>query len=87
MNLANDLPVTAKEASEANSIRAGALDAERHQPSLQADMGEAEREQLLVSCDRRGDEQFGEPAAESVEKDSDVLVLVSVDADDDIVVP
>jgi len=44
----------------------------------------AELEELGESGHRGREKQLGDSAAESVEQDSDVLVLV-VDADDDIV--
>ena len=47
---------------------------------------------VLAECDQRGEpgsgrgnEQFGEAAAKSVEQNRDVFVLVGVDADDGIV--
>lgn len=86
MNLTNRLPLAAEEPGEADAVRSGPLHTERHELPVRADMGEAEREQLLVPGDGRGDEQLGEPAAESVEQNGDVFVFVSVDADDDIVV-
>lgn len=86
MNLEDCLSVAAEEPGEADSVGACSLDFERHQLPVGADVGMAESEQLLIPCDRCRDEQFGKSATESVEQDGDVLVLVSVDADDDIVV-
>ena len=50
-----------------------------------ADMTLTEREELGEAGQGGGDEQVVDSAAEAVEQDRDVLVLVGVDTDDDIV--
>lgn len=55
-------------------------------PSL-PDVTQAEGEQVLEPGQGGGYEQLGEPAAEAVKHDGDVLVLVGVDAGDDITAP
>jgi hypothetical protein len=50
-------------------------------------MGLAEREQFSEAGRRGWDELLVETASEAVEQDGDVLVLVGVDADEDVVSP
>jgi len=72
--------VTAQEPGQSTAVGPGSLDAER------ADSAElvGQSEQLGVSIRPRGDGELAESAAEAVERDRDVFVLVGVDTDDDV---
>ena len=70
----------AQEAGQADPIGATALHTERH------DAAELERpsEKLGIAVVGRDDRSIVESAAQPVEGNGDMLVLVGVDADDDI---
>ncbi len=85
VHLLDGQPVAAQEAGQPDAVGAGSLDSERDEPTLGPDVFSAKLEQDgEPSCGCR-DEQFAEPAAETVEQNCDVFVFVGVDADDDIV--
>ena len=85
MDLVHGVSVASQKPGQADPVGPGALDTEGHQLALRTDAGQAKGEQLSKAGEGGRDEQLGESAAEPVEQDSDVLVLVGVDTDDDIV--
>src|SRR5690606_41197923 len=72
-------------AGQADAVGAGALNAEPDQATGGPDERQAERQQFLEPGDGGGNGDVAESAAEAVDRDSDVVVLVGVDTDDDIV--
>jgi hypothetical protein len=69
-----------QKAEEARAIRAAPLDAERvHVTEVGGPFDEGR-----VAIRGRGDEEFAQHTAKPVESVRDVLILVGVDADDDI---
>ena len=72
--------VTAQEPGDADPVAAGALDPERVDTTERA----GPLEQLGVALVVRRDVELAETAAEPVDDDGDVFVLVGVDPDDDI---
>jgi hypothetical protein len=87
VDLVDGVPVAAQEPGQANAVGPGAFDTERKDSPVRADVTKTELEEFDEAGRRGRDEQFGQSAAESVDQNSDVLVLVGVDADDDIVAP
>jgi hypothetical protein len=72
--------MTAQEAGQTDPVGAAALHPERHHPAQPERPGD----QLAIAVVGRVDRPIVEVAAEPVEGDGDVLVLVGVDADDDV---
>lgn len=79
--------MAAQEPGQADPVGPGAFDTEGEESPVRADVTETELEEFDEAGRRGRDEQFAQSAAESVDQNSDVLVLVGVDADDDIVAP
>lgn len=79
------VPAASQEPGEPDAVGAGALDAEGDEPALWSDVRDAGREQPLEGGrgSRNGD--LLQLAAQAVQDDAGVFVLVRVDADDDIV--
>lgn len=85
MHLMHGLAVSAQEPRQPDTVGAGAFHAEADEPALGPDVALAEREQVGETGRCGGDEFLTHTAAEAVEHDGDVLVLVGVNADDDVV--
>ena len=79
--------LTSQEPGQSDAVGACALDTERLDRAGRTEVVQAEREQLRVPGSSGRDGYLGQFAAKTVEQDSDVLVLVRVDTDDDIVAP
>ena len=83
----NGLTVPAQVAGQPDPVGPGAFDTEADQTALGSHVGLAEREQVGVAGRRGWDELLAYPAPKAIEQDSDVLVFVGVDTDEDVVAP
>ena len=79
------MAVVAQVAGQADTVGAGAFNAEPDQTSGRADQRQTEGDELVESGDRGRDDHITESSAETVDRDCYVVVLVGIDTDDDIV--